>query len=322
MVELLSIVNESVALFTTFKDLINDLQTRISNFQSNSTDLSSLDDGLKRTASRLEILATLFQKVSPNLSDESQRNWETELGAITTDVRHVTIEAKQLLHKLDTHKLGRFSSPIRQMKQSVMLFSKANTIADDVKQFSVEARRLFDTIFERVDRLEGRHESRITNTALLSTVPVPYAPAGTPSTFQSVQHPFTPPTHTLPDVPGKIYTVKTGDTLWRIALNECGNPGRYQEILDVNKSIISNQERLRIGTQILIPEHLLVSSAPEGLIYVVRAGETLSDIAQHIYGDPAKFKTIFEANRNILDDPDTVFPDMKLCIPTKGAIPT
>lgn len=316
MAELLSIVNESVALFTTFKYLIKDLQTRISNFQSNFTDLSSLDDGVERTSNRLEILVTLFQKVSPNLSDESQKNWDSELSAITADVRHVTIQAKALLQKLNSQKLGHFFALIRQMNQYIMLFTKANTIAGDVKQFSVEARRLFDTIFERVDRLERRHESRIMNTALLSTVPVPYAPAGTPSTFHSVQHPFTPPTHTLPNVPGKIYTVKGGDTLWRIALTECGNPGRYQEILDVNKSIISNEERLRIGTQILIPEHLLVSVPSEGLIYVVRAGETLSDIAQHIYGDPAKFKTIFEANRNILDDPDTVFPDMKLAIPT------
>lgn len=316
MVELLSIVNESVALFTTFKDLVKDLQTRISNFQSNFNDLSSLDDGVKRTSNRLEILVTLFQKVSPNLSDESQKNWQTELSAITADVRRVTGEAKDLLQKLNGHKFGRLFAPIRQMKQSAVLFTKANTIADDVKQFSAEARQLFDTIFERVDRLERRHESRIMNTALLSTVPVPYAPAGTPSTFHSVQNPFTPPTHSLPNVPGKVYTVKTGDTLWRIALNECGNPGRYQEILDVNKSIISNQERLRIGTQILIPEHLVVSVPHEGLIYVVRAGETLSDIAQHIYGDPAKFKEIFEANRNILDDPDTVFPDMKLAIPT------
>jgi Immunoglobulin-like domain of bacterial spore germination/LysM domain len=50
-------------------------------------------------------------------------------------------------------------------------------------------------------------------------------------------------------------------------------------------------------------------------VHRVRSGETLSSIAQDFYGDPGKFTIIFEANRNVLDDPDVIFPGQELRIP-------
>jgi hypothetical protein len=50
-------------------------------------------------------------------------------------------------------------------------------------------------------------------------------------------------------------------------------------------------------------------------IYTVQAGDTLSGIADQFYGDPAKFRIIFAANRNQLDDPDVIVPGQDLRIP-------
>ena len=47
----------------------------------------------------------------------------------------------------------------------------------------------------------------------------------------------------------------------------------------------------------------------------VASGESLSKIARHYYGDPMKYNTIFEANRNILDNPDLIHPGQVLVIP-------
>lgn len=47
----------------------------------------------------------------------------------------------------------------------------------------------------------------------------------------------------------------------------------------------------------------------------VQKGESLSKIAKHYYGDPMLYKDIFEANRDILSDPDKIFPGQKLRIP-------
>jgi len=47
----------------------------------------------------------------------------------------------------------------------------------------------------------------------------------------------------------------------------------------------------------------------------VKSGESLSKIAKHYYGDPMKYKAIFEANTNILDNPDMIHPGQILVIP-------
>lgn len=49
--------------------------------------------------------------------------------------------------------------------------------------------------------------------------------------------------------------------------------------------------------------------------HTVKSGESLSKIAKHYYGDPMKYKTIFEANTNILKNPDVIHPDQELVIP-------
>ena len=49
--------------------------------------------------------------------------------------------------------------------------------------------------------------------------------------------------------------------------------------------------------------------------HTVQKGESLSKIAKHYYGDPMKYKQIFEANTNILSNPDLIHPDQELVIP-------
>ena len=55
------------------------------------------------------------------------------------------------------------------------------------------------------------------------------------------------------------------------------------------------------------------STAPK--VYVVVKGDTLSKIAKHEYGRASDWKRIFEANRDILDDPDKIFPGQVIKIP-------
>ncbi|OQD42656.1 LysM peptidoglycan-binding domain-containing protein [Croceivirga radicis] len=49
--------------------------------------------------------------------------------------------------------------------------------------------------------------------------------------------------------------------------------------------------------------------------HTVKSGESLSLIAKHYYGDPMKYKQIFEANTGILKNPDVIHPDQELVIP-------
>lgn len=49
--------------------------------------------------------------------------------------------------------------------------------------------------------------------------------------------------------------------------------------------------------------------------YVIKAGDTLSAIAQKFYGKASAYPRIFEANREVIQDPDLIFPGQKIRIP-------
>ncbi len=54
-----------------------------------------------------------------------------------------------------------------------------------------------------------------------------------------------------------------------------------------------------------------------GNTYTVQKGDSLSKIAKQHLGDASAWKTIFEANRDVLDDPDKIFPGQTLKLPQK-----
>lgn len=61
------------------------------------------------------------------------------------------------------------------------------------------------------------------------------------------------------------------------------------------------------------------SSAPatsSGTTYVVKPGDSLSKIAKAHYGDANQWRRIFEANRDLIKDPDLIHPGQSLRIPT------
>ena len=49
--------------------------------------------------------------------------------------------------------------------------------------------------------------------------------------------------------------------------------------------------------------------------YEVKSGDSLSAIAKKVNGGKLNYQQIFEANRDILDDPDKIQPGQKLKIP-------
>ena len=57
------------------------------------------------------------------------------------------------------------------------------------------------------------------------------------------------------------------------------------------------------------------SSSTAAKIYTVVAGDSLSKIAKREYGNASEWKRIFEANQDVLENPDKIFPGQKLKIP-------
>ena len=59
------------------------------------------------------------------------------------------------------------------------------------------------------------------------------------------------------------------------------------------------------------------SSSTAEKTYVVVSGDSLSKIAKREYGNANDWPRIFEANKDILKDPNKIFPGQKLRIPPK-----
>ena len=55
--------------------------------------------------------------------------------------------------------------------------------------------------------------------------------------------------------------------------------------------------------------------APSHQYYEVQNGDSLSGIAKDYYGDPTKWKLIYERNKHEIENPDVIFPGQVLELP-------
>ena len=115
------------------------------------------------------------------------------------------------------------------------------------------------------------------------------------------------------------YTVKRGDSLWRIAEERLGDGTRYVELVALNEAVLDGRpDFLLPGTVLKVP----VADDSSGGSYVVQPGDTLSEIAEDKLGDADAYPSIFRASRGTaqpngahLSDPDLILPGWKLTIP-------
>lgn len=58
-----------------------------------------------------------------------------------------------------------------------------------------------------------------------------------------------------------------------------------------------------------------LNEAEESRFYVIQSGDTLSKIAKEFYGSGSKYPLIFEANREVIKDPDKIYPGQTIRVP-------
>lgn len=61
-------------------------------------------------------------------------------------------------------------------------------------------------------------------------------------------------------------------------------------------------------------------ATPARRTHTVEKGDTLSGIAQKVYGRADRWQLIYQANRDQLDDPDRIYPGQVLVIPAAPAV--
>lgn len=115
------------------------------------------------------------------------------------------------------------------------------------------------------------------------------------------------------------YTVKRGDSLWRIAEERLGDGTRYVELVALNKAVLDGRpDFLLPGTVLKVP----IADESADASYVVQPGDSLSKISEDQLGDAGAYPSTFRASRDTvqangahLSDPDLILPGWKLTIP-------
>lgn len=83
---------------------------------------------------------------------------------------------------------------------------------------------------------------------------------------------------------------------------------------DPNKPDFSDVESGSSSTA-AAPAGAAAANAATDRMYTVQGGDSLSKIAKKFYGDANSWKRIFEANKDIVKNPDLIQPGWKLRIP-------
>ena len=91
-----------------------------------------------------------------------------------------------------------------------------------------------------------------------------------------------------------------------------GNVAGVKDVT-VNKMKLTAEAQKQAATDVVEAKAAVEAAAVE--YYTIEKGDSLSKIAKSFYGDPMKYKQLFEANREVIEDPDKIFPGQKIRIP-------
>ncbi len=92
---------------------------------------------------------------------------------------------------------------------------------------------------------------------------------------------------------------------------------REQQELEARARQLAEEQRQRLeeAKQRIRARGTTEPQAPPERIYEVQAGDTLGKIAKQFYGDGGRWREIYEANRDTIQNPDLIQVGQKIRIP-------
>ncbi len=123
------------------------------------------------------------------------------------------------------------------------------------------------------------------------------------------------------------YVVQPGDSFMLLAEVYYGSQSHAGFLMRANPHV-KDPKRLRVGTEIRIPElpksasprartsaGLKVDATPSGRTYVVKAGDSLTGIAETQLGATSRWKELYELNKEVIKNPDVLRSGIVLVLP-------
>lgn len=88
----------------------------------------------------------------------------------------------------------------------------------------------------------------------------------------------------------RIYAVKKGDTLEKIAKKFYGRSSKWEKIYNANKNKVSAAKKVKAGVNLFIP----------AMTYTVKKGDAIKSIAKEYYGKKTEWRQIYNANKDVI----------------------
>ncbi len=125
-------------------------------------------------------------------------------------------------------------------------------------------------------------------------------------------------------VRGKGLNVQNLDVRFDASDNEVVLTGEAASLADWEKAALMTGN---VAGVFKVDNQMTIASAPAASVpsaqwsqtYEVKKGDTLWAIAEHYYGNGAKYTEIVEANQPMIKDADEIYPGQTLRIPSKTA---
>ena len=124
-----------------------------------------------------------------------------------------------------------------------------------------------------------------------------------------------PPESQADKIKNHIETDNPGITDLQVAVNEgvvsLGGEAKSGEALEKAVLLAGNVK----GVEKVMAVTVKAADEPEVEYYEIKSGDTLSAIARKYYGDAKQYPRLFEANREVIKDPDKIYPGQKIRVP-------
>ncbi|MBC2606831.1 LysM peptidoglycan-binding domain-containing protein [Pelagicoccus albus] len=120
-------------------------------------------------------------------------------------------------------------------------------LLDTIEALRSENELLKRQLTDARNRLNSPEEPQVAVHRLEDSAPVLRPEATLP------REPIPEPTLQVPQDSGRRYTIKSGDSLYKISRQVYGDGSRWRDILEANRDLIPNESSLKVGTTIRIP---------------------------------------------------------------------
>lgn len=110
------------------------------------------------------------------------------------------------------------------------------------------------------------------------------------------------------------HQVQRGDDLWSLAERYYGQGRDWRKIATANPDVLTGgPDQLQPGWRLVIPD--VDRALPGSDLVTVAQGDSLSSIAERAYGRADRWKDVFDANRDKIEDPDEIDIGTEIRVP-------